>query len=190
MPPLIVVQNDTEYRLVKRRGLFSVPEAVAITPEQSAHLEDYPHFMAFVKHYQMKMVTDLRKLGYDYQGGGFTLEGPAPHMHYSTDSAPDPGQLPPPEVGPDPGERGIEALQKWEAAEKALASRRAGEEQSLVDYWLIGTFRHKVPTSYRSSNFTLGKAIIDPDQPLHDAVIRDILGRNPGMHDQLLRSTA
>lgn len=188
MPPLIVVQNDAEYRLVKRRGLFSVPVAVGITATQAAHLEDYPHFLAYVKYYQEKMVRDLAKLGYQYHGGGFILEGPAPHFRYSTDAAPDPGPLPPPNVGPDPGPRGLEALQQWEVAEKAMAARRAGEDQSLVDYWLTGTFRHKVPTSFRSSNFPLGKAIIDPQRPLHEAVVRDILGRKPELREQLHRS--
>lgn len=184
---LVVVQNDAEYQLVKVQGRFSVPaECSATTTEIAEHgLEAFPHLQWYVEHEQEKMIDGLRRQGSEYQKEhGFNLEGPMPHLVFSTDTAPDPGPLPPPHpkyAGYELTDRYRTELARWEAAEKARAARRMGDTPELVDYCLIGIFRQKLPRSFRSSNFPLGKAVLDPQQPPSPARLKALRQQFPAL---------
>jgi hypothetical protein len=129
-----VVSGDAEWKLCRRQGRFSIPVECAASGQ---------HLRAAVRQYQEKMITDLTKQGYVLLDKGidtFEIKGPLEHIQYSDSVDPDPG----PEGAPDP--RDLEAMRRWERAERARTALNAGlkNQHGMVDYRIVATFRHQV----------------------------------------------
>ncbi len=185
-PSLVVVQDDAAYRPVWRRGVFAVPREMAVPWETLARdgldAPAHRHLRAAVAAARAKFVEQLARLGYEpcgsdavrvlrpdqrmacetfnlpistYLGDAWGLEGPEPHVAYRLDTGREPEPAPP-DVGPRPGPRALSILEQWERDEKARAALKADHILELVDYRLIGLFRHRYIPGTHSSIFPNG----------------------------------
>lgn len=140
LSPILRIQADTEWILVKRRGRFAMDVDCARSP---AHRE------AAIDKAFHEMVEGLKHRpegSYEYVSSGPEFSGrkvgpPLEHFEFSPDVSPDPGTVPPPH-----GDRDAHA--RWERAE---ATRRARglDTHDLVDFVLTAYFRKSVKPGFR-----------------------------------------
>lgn len=131
--PLILMQTDGEYTLVRRRGRFDVERRILGTPR----------FWQEVSAAQETMIRDLGRKGVIWVGPDWEISEPMPHVDFSDVAEPDPG----PQLMPDP--RDLAAMRQWEAAERERVARKTRKNDELVDFWIVSAFKVKKPQYLR-----------------------------------------
>jgi len=138
MSGLVLVQNDGQTELHRRVGRFSIEREEA-TSER--------HLAQAIQRHQEQMISGLGRMGYQFSDRhGFELRGPLPHVVLNSDSTPDNAHV----DRPDP--RDLEAMLRWERAERARIARRVDQNRQadLVDYELVATFWKQLPKSFQA----------------------------------------
>ena len=133
MPPLVLVRTDAEYTRVRRRGRFDVERAILNTPR----------FWAEVSAAQETMIVDLGRKGFEWVGPDWEISEPMPHLSFDGSSDQDPG----PQAMPNPLD--LDAMQRWETAERERVARKVKGQDAYVDFWLVSTFKVKKPQFFK-----------------------------------------
>lgn len=129
---LLVVQGDTEYMLVRRRGRFSMERAQAASPK---------HRSDAVKAAMLRFLKTMALMGYQFVDDGCVeVRENLPHLEYSDDAAIDLGPL----AQPHPGDVKANAEFRREELSKVAAAvpdpndLDAGD---LIDVQIVATFK-------------------------------------------------
>ena len=131
-PSLLVVQGDTEYMLVRRRGRFSMERAQAVSPK---------HRSAAVHAAMLRFLKTMASMGYEFVDDGWVeVRGNLPHLEYSESVAADLGPL----AQPHPGDvKANEQFRREELAKMAASVPDPNDLDAgdLLDFRIVATFK-------------------------------------------------
>lgn len=131
---LTYIEKDKQWQRVSVTGRYDCEMAEWLDPV---------HRKAVILRAWSSMVDVQAKKNSTWCGDTPAVEGPLQHIDFSGDTTPDEGPM---ANRPDPRDR--EANERWEAAEKAKASRRLGLEQHIVDFTMTAGFKRRVTGAF------------------------------------------